>query len=53
MVKFGILLSEWLDLFVVKDLVLYLCVMVRVFSEIMGQLGVETPFLKIVELYAR
>ena len=30
----------------VKDLVLYLYVMVKVFSKSMGQLGVETPFLK-------
>ena len=37
----------------VKDIVLYLYMVVKVLFVSMGMLGVETPFLKIVKLYAR
>ena len=37
----------------VKNIVLYLHMIVKVLFVSMGLLGVETPFLNIVELYAR
>ena len=40
-------------LIIVKELVLNLCMVVKVWFVSMGLLGVELPFLKIVELYAR
>ena len=53
MVMIGVLLGGWLDKFVVNDIVLYLHMVVKVLFECLGQLGVETPFLKIRKLYAR
>ena len=37
----------------VKDIVLYLHMVVKVLFETMGQLSIEIPFLKVMELYAR
>ena len=53
MKKFGVVLGGLLDSLVVKDIVLNLCMVVKVWFVSMGLLGIEILFLKIVELYAR
>ena len=53
MKKFGVVLGGLLDSLVVKDIVLNLCMVVKVWFVSMGLLGIEILFLKIVKLYAR